>query len=332
VPPVQCRPVVPLRTVPSRAVPLSTVPLSTVRLMRNPTGEQYEITFGDQRAVVTEVGAALRVYAVGGRDVLLGFAADEVIKGGRGQQLIPWPNRVRDGRYTFAGVTQQLALTEPARHNASHGLARHVAWTLLDHSEDSVSMQVRIFPQPGWPGILGAELTYALEEGGLTVSLSATNLGVGDIPFGYGAHPYLTAGEQNVDELTITVPASSYLEVDDRLLPRAVSPVADTSNDLRTAQLVGARTFDTAFTDVSTDDNGRWQVRLELGERYAELWADDHFPWLQVYTGDAQRNIGVAVEPMSCGPDAFNPGPTHDALVVLGPGESFTGQWGIRGA
>ena len=81
--------------------------------MTNPTGEQYEISFGDQRAVVTEVGAALRVYSVADRDVVLGFGVDEVISGGGGQQLIPWPNRIRDGRYEFGGKQQQLALTEP---------------------------------------------------------------------------------------------------------------------------------------------------------------------------------------------------------------------------
>lgn len=299
--------------------------------MANPTGEQYEISLGDQRAVITEVGAALRVYAVGDSDVLLGFAADEVIKGGRGQQLIPWPNRIRDGRYEFAGVTQQLALTEPARHNASHGLARHVPWILTEHESDAVTLTVVLYPQPGWPGILSASLRYALDQDGLTTTVSARNVGDTDVPFGYGAHPYLTAGEAAVDELTVTVPAASYLTVDDRLLPRSVEPVDGTDFDLRTPAAIGKRTFDTAFTDVALTED-RWTVRLERGERFAELWAEAAFGWLQLYTGADQRNIGVAVEPMTCGPDAFNAGPTHDSMRTLTPGEEFTGRWGMRGA
>ena len=271
--------------------------------------------------MVTEVGAALRVYAVEDRDVLLGFGVDEVIKGGRGQQLIPWPNRIRDGRYEFDGVPQQLALTEPARHNASHGLARHVPWVVTAHTGDAVTLAVTIFPQPGWPGILRASLTYALDSAGLSVDLTAANVGATDIPFGYGAHPYLTAGEETVDELTVTVPAGSYLTVDDRLLPRSVEPVEGTEYDLRVPAPIGGRTFDTAFTDVTLADD-RWTVRLERGERFAELWGESTFGWLQLYTGADQRNIGVAVEPMTCGPDAFNPGPTHDAMRTLAPGQS----------
>ena len=129
---------------------MTALPLSWTVI--NPTGEQYEISSGAQRAVVTEVGAALRVYAVEDRDVLLGFGADQAIKGGRGQQLIPWPNRIRDGRYEFDGVRQQLALTEPARHNASHGLARHVPWVVTEHTTEAVTLAVTIYPQPGWPG------------------------------------------------------------------------------------------------------------------------------------------------------------------------------------
>jgi aldose 1-epimerase len=297
----------------------------------NPTGEQYEISLGAQRAVVTEVGSALRVYSVEGRDVLLGFEADEVITGGRGQQLIPWPNRIRDGRYEFGGATQQLALSEPARHNASHGLARHVPWTVVDQTSDAVTLGVRIFPQPGWPGLLAAEIRHALGPDGLSVTVTARNAGSTDIPFGYGAHPYVTTGESSVDEVIVTVPASSYLTVDDRLLPRSLEPVESRTFDLRTPAPLGDRVFDTAFTDVETAEDG-WVVRLERNDRFAEVWAGAGFDWLQVYTGADQRDIGIAIEPMTCGPDAFNPGPTHGSLRVLRPGEEFTGTWGIRGA
>ncbi len=163
--------------------------------MTYPTGEQYEISHGRSGAVVTEVGSAIRVYRVGGRDVVLGSPVDQAITGGRGQKLIPWPNRIRDGRYTFGGRPQQLALTEPARHNASHGLARHVPWVLVEHSASSVTQSVTIYPQPGWPGILRASITVALADDGLTVTLVAANIGDSDVPFGYAAHPYLTVDE-----------------------------------------------------------------------------------------------------------------------------------------
>jgi aldose 1-epimerase len=298
-----------------------------------PTGEQYEIVSGGHRAVVTEVGATLRSYSIDGVDVVRGFAEHESPRGGQGQNLLPWPNRIRDGRYTFAGTSQQLPLSEPARHNASHGLVRYLPWVLTDHRPDSVTNRVRVFPQPGWPGWLEATLTHAVSAEGLTVTVSATNPGDRDVPFGYAAHPYLTVGEETVDEVDLRVPASSYLEVDpDRLLPIRVTPVDGTDLDLREGPTVGSRNLDNALTDLARDADGRWRVTLTRADRTAELWGDETMTWVQVFTGGPYRDRSVAVEPMTCGPDAYNEGPTHADLIVLAPGDTYTGRWGVRGA
>ena len=296
-----------------------------------PTGEQYEIASGAYRAVVTEVGATLRSFSVEGRDVVRGFSVEEMSRAGRGQNLIPWPNRIRDGRYTFNGVTQQLALSEPARQNASHGLVRYAPWILIDRKVDAITHRVRIYRQPGWPGTLEAMITHRVGEEGLTVTVEATNIGAEELPFGYGAHPYLTVGESAVDEVALTVPASSYLEVDDRLLPTAISPVDGTVYDLRQGPVLGSAKLDTAMTGLARDADGRWRVRLVLGDRYAESWGDETMRWVQVFTGGPSRDSSIAVEPMTCGPDAFNAGPTHDDMRVLGPGATFVGEWGISG-
>jgi aldose 1-epimerase len=296
-----------------------------------PTGEQYEIASGTQRAIVTEVGATLRSFSVDGRDVVRGFGVEDQISAGHGQNLIPWPNRIRDGRYVFNGVTQQLALSEPDRHNAIHGLAGYVPWVLIDKQPDAVTNRVRIYPQHGWPSTLEATITHRIGEDGLTVTVEATNIGAADLPFGYGAHPYLTVGESRVDKVAITVPAASYLEVDDRLLPVKISPVDGTVYDLRNGPLLGSTNLDTAMTGLARDAEGRWRVRLVLDDRYAELWGDEAIQWVQVFTGGPSRDWSIAVEPMTCGPDAFNTGPTHDGMRVLAPRATFVGAWGISG-
>lgn len=295
-----------------------------------PTGQQLQISSGDHRAVVTEVGATLRSYSVAGRDVVRGFEPEEQIRGGRGQQLLPWPNRIRDGRYEFGGAVQQLTLSEPARHNAIHGLARHVVWDLLEHGTNAVRQRVRIFPQPGWPGIVEAVVGHSLSDAGLLVDVQATNIGSTPVPFGYAAHPYLTVGETTVDDVTIQLPASRYLEVDSRMLPVELRDVDGTEFDLRVPEVLGSRTFDTAFTGLHTE-SGSWRVVLSRGDRRAELWAEATFGWAQVFTGNKRRDLSIAVEPMTCGPDAFNPGPTADGRIVLDPGDSFTARWGIIG-
>jgi aldose 1-epimerase len=296
-----------------------------------PTGEQYEIVSGPHRAVVTEVGATLRSFSVDGRDVVRGFGADQMSTAGRGQHLIPWPNRIRDGRYIFNGVTHQLALSEPARHNASHGLVRYVPWVLVEQKTDAVTNRVRIHPQPGWPGTLEAIITQQVGEDGLTVTVEATNIGAEELPFGYGAHPYLTVGESTVDEVSITAPADSYLEVDERLLPTKLSAVDGTRYDLRNGPVLSSTNLDTAMTDLARDPDGRWRVKLVVGDRYAELWGDETMEWIQIFTGGPHRDRSIAVEPMTCGPDAFNAGPTHDDVTILAPGGTFVGQWGIMG-
>jgi aldose 1-epimerase len=294
-----------------------------------PTGSQYEISFGDWTAVITELGATLRALQVGGRDVVNGFAADQSPSGGRGQQLVPWPNRIRDGRYEFAGKSQQLVLSEPAHHNASHGLGRYVPWHVVDHQADAVTLELMIYPQPGWQGILEAALTYRVNDDGLVVAMQATNRGPSAIPFGYGAHPYLTVGEDLVDELSLTVPASRYLVVDDRMLPVEVQPVDGTDFDWRSSRRIDGALIDTAFTDVNVGTDRRWEVSVQLADRCTFLWGDESLRWIQVFTGGPYRNWSIAVEPMTCGPDAFNPGPTHDDLLVLQPDETFRCEWGI---
>jgi aldose 1-epimerase len=297
----------------------------------HPTGDQYEITFQEQRAVVTEVGATLRTYSVDGRDVVSGFGEDEVVRGGRGMQLLPWPNRIRDGKYTFRGVDQQLALTEPKRHNAIHGLVRHVVWDLMDFTGDAVTQRVRVYPQPGWPSALESTITHSLSPDGLEVRVTATNIGATAVPFGYAAHPYFTVGEDVVDDIVLELPASQYLEVDDRLLPIELRSVEGREQDFRTAHPLGEVNLDTAFTDLRRDPDGRARVKMSRGDRYTEMWADERLGWLQVFTGDHRRDIALAVEPMTCGPNAFNAGPTEADVVVLEPGETFEAHWGVVG-
>lgn len=295
-----------------------------------PTGHQYEISSGSYHAVITEVGATLRMLRSGGNDLIVGFGSNERVTGGRGQQLLPWPNRVRDGRYRHAGRDHQLALTEPERRNAIHGLVRWQPWTLVQHGADHVTQQIVIYPQKGWDTALVATVTHQVSVEGLTVTVAAQNAGDRGVPFGYAAHPYLTAGEPAVDELQVTLPAGSCLRVDDRMLPVAAESVAGSPEDLRHGAPLGAIELDTAFTDLTADSRDIWSVRLAHGDRETKLWADADHRWAQVFTG-TDRGPGLAVEPMTCGPDAFNAPVTAPGLVTLEPGDRYTGSWGIVG-
>jgi aldose 1-epimerase len=297
-----------------------------------PSGEQFEIRYGDQIAVVTEVGATIRHYEVAGRAVLDGFGPDEVCSAGRGQHLVPWPNRIRDGRYQHAGKTQQLALTEPANRNAIHGLARWANWRVEDQSESSVVLTLAIHPQPGWPATLAASVLVELGDAGLAVTTSALNIGSVSAPYGTGAHPYLTLGADLVNAALVEVSAQTYLRPDDRGIPADPRPVDGSAYDFRTPRPLGDLVLDTAFTDVRRDADGLWRVRMSDPESgtAVSLWADDSYGWIQLFTGDTlppgKARAGLAVEPMTCGPDAFN---TGAGLVILEPGQSHRARWGV---
>jgi aldose 1-epimerase len=297
-----------------------------------PSGAQFEIRYDDQVAVVTEVGATIRQYSVAGRAILDGFENDEVCSAGRGQQLIPWPNRIRDGRYQHLGKNQQLALTEPANRNAIHGLVRWANWQLADRSESQVALTLQVHPQPGWASVLEAAIVVELGEAGLTIKTTARNVGAVSVPYGTGAHPYLTVGADRVDSAIVTVPAATFLLPDDRGIPVDPKPVEGTAYDFREPRRLGDLVLDTAFTDVHRSVDGRWRVRVEDGETgsAATLWADEGYGWIQLFTGDTlppgKARAGLAVEPMTCGPDAFN---TGDGLLILEPGDSHRAQWGI---
>jgi aldose 1-epimerase len=180
-----------------------------------PSGEQLEIGSGDQRAVVVEFGGGLRSYAVRDVDVLDGYGADEMCSSGRGQVLMPWPNRIEDGSYELDGRRQQLALTEPENGNAIHGLVRWVGWSVAERDADRVAVEHVLHPQPGYPFTLALRIEYALSDDGLAVRTTATNVGTGACPFGSGAHPYLTLGTEPIDAVVLQVPALNILRTDD---------------------------------------------------------------------------------------------------------------------
>ncbi len=316
-------------------------PLSCARLagyrrdmsLLAPSGEQFEIVHGEQRATIVAVGGGIREYSAQGRDVLDPYPLKAICDGAHGTPLIPWPNRLGDGSYSFDGEDYQLALSEPSRHNASHGLLRWRAWRVLERESHRVAVGIALHPMPGYPFALEVKIDYALSDAGLAVSTTARNVGERACPFGAGQHPYLSADGGLLDECELQFAAATAITVDaERRLPIGREPVAAGAADFRRPRRIGAERLDLAFTDLDRDEQGLAWVHLSAPDgRRAELWLDRHYPFLQIYTGDTlapeRRRRGLAVEPMSCASNAFQSG---DGLVRLAPGESWTARWGVR--
>jgi aldose 1-epimerase len=300
-----------------------------------PSGEQYEISAAGYRAVVTESGGTLRVLEHDGRAVVDGFAEDAMAARGRGQLLAPWPNRIRDGQYSFGDRSLQLALSEVDRANAIHGLVRWVSWSLEERSAASVSLSYRLMAQSGYPWSLDLHVIYDLSADGLTVTQTATNLSGERAPYASGAHPYLRPGDGPVDGWELTVPAATRLLTDDRMLPVGEEPVEGTAYDFRVARPVRDTVLDDGFGEVARDADGVATVTISDPASGAgvALWMDGRHHWFQVYSAeeDPVPRRALAVEPMTSPADAFRSG--RD-LVVLSPagvdGDDFSASWGIR--
>ncbi|MBD8583443.1 aldose 1-epimerase family protein [Frigoribacterium sp. CFBP 8766] len=302
-----------------------------------PTGHQHELRLeADGRVVtatVTEVAAGLRALAVDGEALTETFAEDETPPSACGITLFPWPNRVDGGRWTLDGRELQLDLTEPAKGNASHGLLRYTAYRAVDVEPHAVTLAATAFPQHGWPFTLETTVRHELIADGMRVVHTVSNVGAARAPFAVGSHPFLRVGEHDPATLTITLEAATRYEVSERGIPTGTSPVAGTSADLRGGPRLGDLDLDTPYRDVQPGADGVRRTRLAAPDGTAtELWQDEAFPYVQVFTPRnfpraGVEGLAVAVEPMTAPPNALA---TGEGLLWLEPGERWTAAWGIR--
>jgi aldose 1-epimerase len=314
--------------------------------MRAATGTQYTLGLvtpsGEAQATITEVAAGLRSYTLGGMDLVEPFPADSAPPKGAGIVLVPWPNRIRDGRWTYNGVVQQLALTEPAKGNASHGLLRYFPYREAARSGNSVTLEAPVFPQPGYPFQLDTSVIYTLTADGLDVTHVLRNVGSTDAPVAVGAHPYLRVGDVPSGDLTLTVAASTHIDVDDRMNAVGETAVDGTELDLRAGRRVDDLDLDDGFGGVGPGSTGSDSAGTSAGHvehslaapdgRKVILWGDEQMRYVQVFTprnfpGREGPRQAVAIEPMTAPADAFNSGA---GLKWLAPGTEWTVRWGIR--
>ncbi|MDQ1732809.1 MAG: aldose 1-epimerase [Pseudonocardiales bacterium] len=288
------------------------------------TGTWYELSAGDYRARVSEVGAGLAGLEHAGRHLTAPWPAGALPPMSSGAVLMPWPNRIRDGHYSFAGKDYQLPLSEPAQHNASHGLVRWERWALGSRDESSVTLTLDLVPQTGYPFELSFALRYALAaDSGMTVAVTATNIGRDAAPFGAGFHPYLDLNGHDIDHAEVDIPVATMLLTDERQIPAQRSPVNGTPYQLTPRRPIGSLRVDHGFTDL-TDS----KALVAVGDQAVELWWSEQFKYLQVFTPPVERfgRTALAIEPMTCAANAFNSG---EGLISLEPGQVWTASWGI---
>lgn len=300
------------------------------------TGRQFALELTAEgrtlRAIVTEVAAGLRHLSVDGVEITASYPDSIVPPFGSGIVLMPWPNRVKDGRWHLDGSTLQLDITEPKYHNAIHGLLRSTSYRVVEQGASFVELAAPVVPQSGYPFHLETSVRYELQADGLKVVHRVVNVGGDEAPVAIGTHPFLAIGDVPTDDLVITVDAAVHIEVDERLNPTGQSPVDGTEFDLRGGRRIGDLELDDAWADVTVVDGESVHGVSAADGRRVLLWADAAHNYIQVFItrifpdGD-DVTTAIAVEPMTAPADALNSG---QGLRWLDPGEEWTVAWGIR--
>jgi len=296
------------------------------------SGKQHTLMFADYAATFASVGASLRTLQYRGRDLVRPFPADDLRPGYSGAILAPWPNRVKGGSYDYNGLPRQLAINEPSLGHALHGLVAWSHFVCKGRTSSSLVFAASIEPQDGFPHRLDIEVEYCLSDDGLSTLVRTTHSGGSTAPFGISSHNYLVAGPGKVDDWTLRLPAQRVLLVDDSMMPTHERAVSNRSEfDFRQPRTLAHIRLDHAFTSLVPDADGCTHVTLQdvTGSGVKMSWRD-RLPWVQVHTGDLindpRSRTGLAVEPMSCPPNAFNSG--RDLIHLIG-GETHTAQWHI---
>lgn len=242
-----------------------------------------------------------------------------------GSVLAPWPNRIKDGKYSFNHEMFELPINEKTKNNALHGLVAHSDWQPIGGSESSITLEHILDMPKIYPGKLKLGIKYEFIDNFLEIKITALNIGNKKAPYGVSIHTYLVAGKNTKNnQLFLQLPSSEFMQVDlARLLPLGIEKVDSTEFDFRKSKQISNLFIDHAFTaDADLPPRVRLLNQSKLG---VELEFDKSTKWIQVHTADRDgkedARMAVAIEPMSCPPDAFNSGLD---LVTLVPNESHS--------
>jgi aldose 1-epimerase len=229
--------------------------------------------------------------------------------------LVPFSNRIREGRFPFEGRQIALPLNFPPERHAIHGHGWQSSWTLVSRTETEAIVEYSHRAQ-AWPSDYRARQTFALTENELAMEIQVTNTGERAMPAGIGFHPYFV----RTPEARITAAVRAMWQTDDEVMPVRLLEPPPGERALGSGVVADGVAMDNTFVGWSGQAEIVWP---EWGASLA-LTADPLLRFLVVYTPPGKDFF--CVEPVSNCTDAFNllaGGRADSGARILAPGESL---------
>jgi aldose 1-epimerase len=279
--------------------------------------------------IVPAFGATLLEIVLDGESVLEGYETPELMevnKWAKSAFLFPYPNRLKDGCYTFGGKKYQFELNNAATQNSIHGFGKDAPMEVVEQvvSEKKAVLKCAYTydgRHKAYPFKFSVQLEFRLVGNHFEVFMSLTNLSDTFIPAGLGWHPYFRIADR-VDEVSLQMPPSKMIEIDNRMIPTGKKT---DFNDYNKLSPIGGNTLDNGF--YLTQKKGKASVVLSSKKGKLDYWQETgvgRWNFIQVFT--PPHRTAIALEPMTCNIDAFN---NEDGLVVLSPEACLSGRFGL---
>ena len=280
---------------------------------------------GDSFSVLPSNGAAISNLTLNHETVIkFPLFGDDPNKGFPSAILFPFPNRIRDGKYTFKGTDYQLDRNETGRGHALHGFVSDVPFEVVAERRNGVTLAYTYDGErEGYPFPFELEVSYSIvRKHAFRLSYKVKNSGETSMPCAFGWHPYFTLQESKVGEMSLSLPAHFGFEVDDSVIPFL-------TNDLTAPQIREATTFslkNTILDNVYKVAEAGKSTEIMLSNQKLNLIisqqiGDGLLNFFVLYTPPARNSI--AIEPQTGNVNVFNNG---DGLVILEPQKTMSGQ------
>lgn len=252
-----------------------------------------------------------------------GALVDYYLSSYSGSQLFPFPNRVQNGKYAIDNQEINFPLNDFGRPNALHGQLYNKAFSMSawEPEKGDIKLSYRHQPDAVFPYAYDIMNHFQLRPDRLTILTKITNLSQTTIPYGYGWHPYFSAGispESTIDKHILELDTTASYLVDKNLIPTGkTSPFSHFNNGIMINQI----DLDTCFQKGPSN-----HTKLTNPDKnYCVELNTEGFEYIQLYIPDDRKSI--AIEPQTCIPDAMNNG---IGLLHLKPQNTVTYKFQIR--